>query len=157
MQLKSSLGWSLQAHTIDSSNFYFSVFSELPVRAAQATIEGLQTRLRQKEATLLKYQEMLKTSREEMSQVNRQHEQEINALLDKLNLTRDSTLQRLKHDLRQAGTTGTTALLVASRSQLERLQELEEVCVELESSLSAQQQKNRRVQSEADTWKGRYE
>ncbi len=92
-----------------------------------------------------------------MSQVNRQHEQEINALLDKLNLTRDSTLQRLKHDLRQAGTTGTTALLVASRSQLERLQELEEVCVELESSLSAQQQKNRRVQSEADTWKGRYE
>ncbi len=131
---------------------------ETPVRAAQATIEGLQARLRQKELTLVKYQEMLKTSREEMANMNRQHEQEVNSLLEKLNLTRDSTLQRLKHDLRQAGENGSgLAALVASRGQLERLQELEEVCAELENSVSALQQKNRRLQSEAETWKARHE
>ncbi len=128
------------------------------MRAAQATIEGLQTRLGQKELTVVKYQEMLKAAREEMASVNRQHEQEVNGLLDKLNMTRDSTLQRLRHELRQAGENGGgMAALVASRGQLERLQELEEVCAELESSVSALQQKNRRVQSEAETWKARHE
>jgi hypothetical protein len=42
-----------------------------PVRAAQSTIASLQQRLKQKEMTVLKYQDMLKLARDEISQVDR--------------------------------------------------------------------------------------
>ena len=42
---------------------------------------------------------MLKLARDEILNINKQHELEINNMLDKLNLTRDSNLQKLKHDL----------------------------------------------------------
>jgi hypothetical protein len=38
----------------------------------------------------------LKLAREEITKLNRQHELEINNLTDKLNLTRDSNLQKIK-------------------------------------------------------------
>ena len=72
--------------------------SETPVRAAQSTIEGLQARLNQKEQTILKYQDLLKLAREEITKLNKQHELEINNLMDKLNLTRDSNLQKIKEN-----------------------------------------------------------
>ena len=38
----------------------------------------------------------MKLAREEITKLNRQHELEINNLTDKLNLTRDSNLQKIK-------------------------------------------------------------
>ena len=73
-----------------------------PVRAAQATIESLQNMLKQKDITIAKYQEMLRIARDEISDLNRQHETEINNMLEKLNMTREMNLQKLKHDLKSA-------------------------------------------------------
>jgi hypothetical protein len=42
---------------------------------------------------------MLKLARDEILNINKQHELEINNMLDKLNLTRDTNLQKLKQDL----------------------------------------------------------
>ena len=43
---------------------------------------------------------MLKLARDEITNINKQHELEITNMLDKLNLTRDSNLKKLKNDLR---------------------------------------------------------
>ena len=71
-----------------------------PVRAAQATIESLQNMLKQKDITIVKYQEMLRIARDEIGEINKQHETEIHNMLEKLNLTRESNLQKLKQDLK---------------------------------------------------------
>ncbi len=67
-------------NTMSAADNPNSLTSELntPVKAAQATIESLQNRLKQKELTIVKYQEMLKLAREEINQTNKQHELEIN-------------------------------------------------------------------------------
>ena len=109
-----------------------------PVKAAQATIESLQSRLKQKDETLAKYQDMLKLARDEIANVNKQHEIEINSMLDKLNLTRDSNLQKLKQELRSNSMYSETNI---TRIQLARLQELEEIVVEQDNQLSALNQK----------------
>lgn len=57
--------------------------------------------MKQKDDTISKYQDMLKLARDEIANINKQHELEINNMLDKLNLTRDSNLQKLKHDLKE--------------------------------------------------------
>jgi hypothetical protein len=59
-------------------------------------------RLKQKDETIVKYQDMLKLARDEIANINKQHELEINNMLDKLNLTRDNNLQKLKQELRNA-------------------------------------------------------
>lgn len=56
--------------------------------------------MNQKEQTILKYQDLLKLAREEITKLNKQHELEINNLTDKLNLTRDSNLQKIKENSR---------------------------------------------------------
>ena len=55
--------------------------------------------MKQKDETIAKYQDMLKLARDEILNINKQHELEINNMLDKLNLTRDTNLQKLKQDL----------------------------------------------------------
>lgn len=127
-----------------------------PVRAAQSTIESLQARLKQKDMTIMKYQEMLRLAREEINQVNKQNELEINGMIDKLNLTRDTNLQKLKQELKYSSDPS-GQVIAASQAQLGRLQELEEVTVEQENSISALQQRNKKLTSEVNTWKARYE
>jgi hypothetical protein len=56
--------------------------------------------LNQKEQTIIKYQDLLKLAREEVTKLNKQHEMEINNLMDKLNITRDSNLQKIKENLK---------------------------------------------------------
>ncbi len=58
------------------------------------------SRLKQKDDTISKYQDMLKLARDEITNINKQHELEITNMLDKLNLTRDSNLKKLKQDLK---------------------------------------------------------
>ncbi len=142
--IKSTLSGSNQAHADMST----------PVKAAQATIESLQHRLKQKDETLAKYQDMLKLARDEIANINKQHELEINNMLDKLNLTRDSNLQKLKQELKQNGANSQVTL---SRAQLSKLQELEEVTVEQDNTISALNQKIKKLNTEVDTWKARYE
>lgn len=43
---------------------------------------------------------MLKLARDEITNINKQHELEISNMLDKLNLTRDSNFKKLKQDLK---------------------------------------------------------
>ncbi len=62
-------------------------------------MQMLKSRLKQKDETVAKYQDMLKLARDEILNINKQHELEINNMMDKLNLTRDTNLQKLKHDL----------------------------------------------------------
>ena len=57
-------------------------------------------RLKQKDDSIAKYQDLLKLAREEISKLNKQHEIEINNMIDKLNLTRDTNIQKLKQDLK---------------------------------------------------------
>ena len=127
-----------------------------PVRAAQATIESLQGRLKQKDMTVAKYQEMLKLARDELNQANKQHELEINNMIDKLNLTRDTNLQKLKQELKHSSSPN-TQVLTMSKTQLNRLQELEEVTIEQENTISGLQQKIKKLNTELDTWKARNE
>lgn len=99
---------------------------------------------------------MLKLAREEINQVNKQNELEINNMLDKLNLTRDTNLAKLKQELKFSANESSN-VITASRSQLNRLQELEEVTVEQDNTISALQQKNKRLNTELETWRARYE
>lgn len=57
-------------------------------------------RLKQKDDTITKYQDMLKLARDEITNINKQHELEVNNMLDKLNLTRDTNLKKLKQELK---------------------------------------------------------
>ena len=117
---------------------------------------------------------MLKLARDEIANINKQHELEINNMLDKLNLTRDSNLQKLKHDLKEnsknnlLNTTKAQVINYFRRKkfhfnfytfilQLNRLQELEEVTVEQDNIISALNQKTKKLNTEVDTWKARYE
>lgn len=59
----------------------------------------LQNRLKQKDETIVKYQDMLKLARDEINNINKQHEVEINNLIDKLNLTRDTNIEKLRQEL----------------------------------------------------------
>lgn len=127
---------------------------ETPVKAAQATIESLQNLLKQKEETVFKYQDMLKLARDEISNINKQHELEIHNLLDKLNLTRESNLQKLRQELKSSN--GNSPLVI-TKAQLNRLQELEEVTVEQDNTISALNQKVRKLNTEIDTWKARHD
>lgn len=43
---------------------------------------------------------MLKLARDEISNINKQHELEINNMMEKLNLTRDTNIQKLKQELK---------------------------------------------------------
>lgn len=43
---------------------------------------------------------MLKLARDEITNINKQHELEIQNYMDKLNLTRDSSIQKLKQELK---------------------------------------------------------
>ncbi|CAF0743692.1 unnamed protein product [Brachionus calyciflorus] len=129
--------------------------SETPVKAAQATIESLQNLIKQKEETILKYQDMLKLARDEITNINKQHELEMNNLLDKLNLTRESNLKKLRQELKM--TNGASSPLIITRAQLNRLQELEEVTVEQDNTISALNQKIKKLMSEIETWKTRHD
>ncbi len=60
----------------------------------------MQNRLHQKEETIKKYQDLLKLSRDEITKLNKQHELEINTLMEKLNTTRDSDVKKLRDNLR---------------------------------------------------------
>ena len=43
---------------------------------------------------------MLKLARDEITNINKQHELEISNMLDKLNITRDNNLNKLKQNLK---------------------------------------------------------
>ena len=108
---------------------------------------------------------MLKLARDEIANINKQHELEINNMLDKLNLTRDSNLQKLKHDLKEnsknnlLNTTKAQVINYFRKKfilifilknyvlQLNRLQELEEVTVEQDNIISALNQKSKKLNS----------
>jgi hypothetical protein len=60
----------------------------------------LKNRLHQKEETIKKYQDLLKLSRDEIAKLNKQHELEINNLMEKLNSTRDSDVKKLRENLK---------------------------------------------------------
>jgi centrosomal protein CEP290 len=143
---------------IKSSMTYTSVAaqneSNTPARAAQATIESLQNRLKQKDETLLKYQDMLKLARDEISNINKQHELEINNMLDQVNMTRDTNLQKLKSELKQSSYHSEINI---TKNQLSRLQELEELAVEQDNTVSALNQKIKKLNTECDTWKARHD
>jgi len=130
-----------------------------PVKAAQATIESMQNLLKQKEITIFKYQDMLQQSRDEINQLNKQHEIEINTMLEKLNLTRDSNLKKLKDDIKHSLSviSSSTNHQTATRNQLNRLQELEEVTIEQDNTISAMSQKIKQLNIEINTWKSRNE
>lgn len=59
-------------------------------------------RLKQKDETIVKYQDMLKLAREEITKMNKQNEVEINNLIDKLNSTRDTNIEKLKMEMRHS-------------------------------------------------------
>lgn len=132
-----------------------------PVKAAQATIESLQNRLQQKETSIQKYQDMLQLARDEINQLNKQHEIEINTMLEKLNMTRDSNLKKLKDDIKHSlsalNANNNNSHATATRTQLNRLQELEEVTIEQDNTISALQQKIKQLNIEISTWKSRTE
>ena len=106
-----------------------------------------------------------------------QHEIEINNMIDKLNLTRDTNIQKLKHDLKfSAQNQPVTSraqvrcpplnvqilhqhfrLLFRLLVKLNRLQELEEVTVEQDNAISALNQKVKHLNTECDSWKARFE
>lgn len=73
------------------------------VRAAQATIESLQTRIIQKEDSIRKYQEMLKEAREELNKQTRQHEEEMQLLNEQLHNKRDLDLIRFREFVERGG------------------------------------------------------
>ena len=50
----------------------------------------------------MKYQDMLKLAREEITKMNKQNEVEINNLIDKLNSTRDTNIEKLKMEMRNS-------------------------------------------------------
>jgi hypothetical protein len=54
-------------------------------------------------------------SREEVNKLNKQHELEISNMLERLNLTRDSNIQKLKQDLKSGSSGGQP---IASRNQV---------------------------------------
>ena len=76
-------------------------------------------------------------------------------MLDKLNLTRDTNLAKLKQELKFSANES-SHVVTASRSQLSRLQELEEVTVEQDNTISALHQKIKKLNTELETWKARY-
>lgn len=49
---------------------------------------------------------MLKLARDEITNINKQHEIEINNLLDKLNLTRDTNIEKLRQELQLSSGNG---------------------------------------------------
>lgn len=110
--------------------------------------------MKQKDETIVKYQDMLKLAREEINKINKQHEIELNNLIDKLNLTRDTNIEKLREELRSSNVHGHT---VMTKAQLNKLQELEEVTVEQDNTISALNQKIRHLNTEIDTWKARHE
>jgi centrosomal protein CEP290 len=124
-----------------------------PTKAAQTTIESLQIRLNQKEQTIMKYQDMLKLSRDEISKINKQHELEINNLFEKLNFTRDNNLEQIKESLRYDPKNDRTL----TKNELQRLQELEEVTIDQDNTISVLNEKINKMNSEILIWKSRYE
>lgn len=56
-------------------------------------------RLKQKDQTIQKYQEMIKLNREEMENLNKQHELEMINMYDKANLLNENNLKKLKQRL----------------------------------------------------------
>jgi polyhydroxyalkanoate synthesis regulator phasin len=54
----------------------------------------------------VKYQDMLKLARDEITNINKQHEIEINNLIDKLNLTRDTNIEKLRQELQLSSGNG---------------------------------------------------
>ena len=57
---------------------------------------SFQARINQKEQTILKYQELLKQARDDMSGMNVHHEQELKHLHEKLHHTHDAAFSSFK-------------------------------------------------------------
>lgn len=125
------------------------------VRVAQSSIESLQNRIKQKEQTILKYQDMLQLARDEINQLNKQHEIEINNMLEKLNSVRDKNLKKLKDDIKNSMNVMDSNTTSVTKAQLNRLQELEEVTIEQDNQISAFKKQIKQLNSEISTWKSR--
>jgi uncharacterized coiled-coil protein SlyX len=109
--------------------------------------------LKQKDEAIAKYQEMLQLSREEMNKMNQQNEYEINSMIEMMNLSRDTNLQKLRKDLKFSPCDEP----IMTQSQLKRLQELEEITTEQDNTISVSNQKIKKLNTEVETWKARYE
>ena len=71
--------------------------------------------MKQKDETLAKYQDMLKLARDEINNINKQHETEINNLIDKLNLTRDTNIEKLRLELKSSAYPSNQAYLTKAQ------------------------------------------
>ena len=61
-----------------------------------------QARLAQKEETIHKYQELLKQARDDTSQMNRNHEEEMRIMQDKLHNKNDAAFSKFKQMARES-------------------------------------------------------
>ncbi|KAI4894866.1 hypothetical protein NFI96_019180 [Prochilodus magdalenae] len=109
--------------------------SQPALKIAHQTISNLQCRLDQKEEVLRKYQNLLAKARQEQEEAAKKHEEEIRALLQKLDLHTDMSLDRFKQTALELMKKPTIS--VPTTKQLARLAEMEQTVAEQDTSLSS--------------------
>ena len=61
----------------------------------------MQARIQQKEETMVKYQDMLKQARADMTDMNRRHEGELKAMQQKIHMNTDAAFSKFKEAAQQ--------------------------------------------------------
>ncbi|CAB4024196.1 centrosomal of 290 kDa-like, partial [Paramuricea clavata] len=116
------------------------------LQVAQSTISSLQQMITKKEESILKYQELLKESRDDMEAQTQQHKAEIKLLQDRLQLEEDEALRKFK--AHQTDVINSASSARPGNRELKRLSELEELAAEQENALAAAAERYQRSRNE---------
>ncbi|XP_047125642.1 centrosomal protein of 290 kDa isoform X1 [Hydra vulgaris] len=114
---------------------------QLAVRVAQATIDSLKLMLAKKDESLVKYQNMLNQSREEIRTLTEAHRHEMKVLQERLQLEIDEHIKKIKK--MHEDYINAPQPIVATTQQLARLSELEEVVKEQDVALGTASERYR--------------
>ncbi|XP_072045515.1 centrosomal protein of 290 kDa-like [Amphiura filiformis] len=121
------------------------------LKVAQTQIEGLQTRIQQKEDALQKYVELLDKAREESAEENKKHLEEMHRLQLTLHTQSDAAFSKFKKAAMDL--TNKQAPAGPTNKQLLRLQELEDLVAQQDNSMAAMSIKLKAANTETQKWK----
>ncbi|KAK3096658.1 hypothetical protein FSP39_002154 [Pinctada imbricata] len=121
--------------------------TEHSIKVAQSTIASLQARIQQKEETIAKYQELLKQARDDMTDMNKRHEQDLKNMQLKIHQNTDAAFNKFKEAARDL-MAKQQLHQPASSKQLARLNQLEDTVAEQDNAMAAMSEKIRQREEE---------
>ncbi|BFZ24638.1 hypothetical protein BsWGS_27677 [Bradybaena similaris] len=117
------------------------------IKIAQSTVHSLQQRISQKDETIAKYMQLVQQSREDMIEMNHQHEEELRAMQQKIHINTDMAFNKFKDAARELISKQVSAKTITTQ-QLTRLNELEDIVAEQENTIATLHEKVKQKEAE---------